>query len=136
MKGLIKEFLHYKPEGFSLENGTCPYYLDVFKLCCMEDYRDLLLACINKKLDIEFDSVAGISMGGIVLATLIAKEYEKDLGVIRNKKKGYGLDKTVEGVLSGKVLLVDDVIYSGNSIKNAIKPHFSPYCRNFYYISV
>jgi len=43
--------------------------------------------------------IAGAELGGVALAAATAMETGKSWVIIRSKKKGYGTDKLIEGVL-------------------------------------
>jgi len=70
-----------------------------------------------------FDSLVSIPTGGLVIASALALETVKPLIYVRNKPKGYGTSKSVEGhIWQGmKALLIDDVATTGSSLVNSIK---------------
>jgi len=77
--------------------------------------------------DIDFDVVLGISTGGIPLGILISEELNKDFSIYIPKKHLYGRDKTTGFIghnyqsMKGRgVVIVDDVITSGNTIRETI----------------
>jgi len=67
--------------------------------------------------------VAGAELGGVALAAATALETGKNFCIIRSKKKGYGTDKLIEGVLKAGdvVLLVEDVATTGGQVLEAAK---------------
>ena len=71
----------------------------------------------------EFDSVASVPTGGLVIASALAMETVKPLVYVRNKPKEYGTAKLVEGrIIEGaKVLMVDDVVTTGGSVIAGIR---------------
>jgi len=71
----------------------------------------------------EFDSIVSVPTGGLVIASALAIETVKPLIYVRNKPKGYGTSKSVEGKIHDgmKVLMIDDVATTGGSVANAIK---------------
>ena len=70
-----------------------------------------------------FDSLVSVPTGGLVIGSALAIETVKPLIYVRDKPKDYGTTKSIEGkIFSGmKVVLVDDVITTGNSVINGIK---------------
>jgi len=69
-----------------------------------------------------FDSLASVPTGGLVVASALAIEVVKPLIYVRNKPKEHGTTKSIEGKTSAgmKVLMVDDVATTGTSVLNGI----------------
>ncbi|MHC4604741.1 MAG: orotate phosphoribosyltransferase, partial [Planctomycetota bacterium] len=67
--------------------------------------------------------IAGAELGGVALAAATAMQTDKNWVIIRNKKKGYGTDKMLEGVLKtgDVVLLVEDIATTGGQVLEAAK---------------
>jgi orotate phosphoribosyltransferase len=84
---------------------------------------DLLLEEVRKY---HAKSVGGLEMGAIPLASAIAiksiDKYDDGINpfVIRKNPKLHGLEKKIEGEVKAPVVIVDDVVTSGNSIYDAI----------------
>ena len=70
-----------------------------------------------------FDSLASVPTGGLVVASALAIEVVKPLIYVRNKPKEHGTTKSIEGKTSAgmKVVMVDDVVTTGTSVLNGIK---------------
>ena len=70
-----------------------------------------------------FDSLVSVPTGGLIIASALAIETVKPLIYVRSKPKDYGTSKSVEGrIYEGmKVVMIDDVATTGNSVVNAIK---------------
>ena len=70
-----------------------------------------------------FDSLASVPTGGLVVASALAIEVVKPLIYVRNKPKEHGTTKSIEGKTSAgmKVVMVDDVATTGTSVLNGIK---------------
>jgi len=70
-----------------------------------------------------FDILASVPTGGLVVASALAIEVVKPLIYVRNKPKEHGTTKSIEGKTSTgmKVVMVDDVATTGTSVLNGIK---------------
>lgn len=69
-------------------------------------------------------TLAGMATAGIPWASMIAYLLKSPMLYIRNKPKSYGLNNMIEGDLNcinNNIILVDDVLYTGGSIKNGIE---------------
>ena len=77
-----------------------------------------------EKTDADFDSVCGISINGIPLATFISEELGKELMIYRpsdaRQRGGGAFSSNYAGVDGKKVVIVDDVLSSGDTIRGAI----------------
>ncbi len=83
---------------------------------------DLMLEEVRK---LKGRSVGGLEIGAIPIATsIVLKAHENDTKVVsftvRKKAKKHGMKNTVEGNLVQPVVIVDDVITKGRSIKEAM----------------
>ena len=82
----------------------------------------------------QFDSVVGVSRGGLIPATIIAEHLNirhlRTMGVHSYKLNGLGkrsksvLYQSCSPYLSGRVLVIDDISDTGNTFK-FLKDHFS-----------
>jgi orotate phosphoribosyltransferase len=70
----------------------------------------------------DFDSLASVPTGGLVVTSALAIEIVKPLIYVRSKPKEYGTAKSIEGKTSAgmKVVMVDDVVTTGTSVLNGI----------------
>lgn len=88
---------------------------------------DLELACralieLLSQHDIDFDAVGGLTLGADQFAHGTAIVARKDWFVVRKEPKGRGTNRLVEGAPlheGVRVVLVDDVVTTGGSIKQA-----------------
>lgn len=67
------------------------------------------------------DSLAGLEMGGIPIATALSLKTDIPCLFVRKKAKEYGTCKLIEGgeVKSKELLIIEDVITSGGAVINA-----------------
>ena len=132
----VKEFaifLHQndiiKFGDFTLASGKkSSYYIDLRLVASFPHiFRKMtknLQKLISEKTGLDnFDSLVSVPTGGLVIGSALAIETVKPLIYVRDKPKDYGTTKSIEGkIYSGmKVVLIDDVITTGNSVINAIK---------------
>lgn len=70
-----------------------------------------------------FDALASVPTGGLVIASSLAFEIVKPLVYVRSEVKSHGTTKMVEGVVKKgmRILVVDDVATTGGSVANGIK---------------
>jgi len=115
--------------AFKLTSGrTSPYYIDLrivpsfpeaFHRVC-----DLYVKLIEKNLGADsFDRIAGIPTAGIPFASVIAFHLKKPFLYIRPKVKLHGRERRIEGIImpGNRVLLVDDLVTTGLSLKKSAK---------------
>ncbi len=108
---------------FVLSSGKkSPYYIDLRILPSYPDlYSKLMDKVIEMIRDINFDVVVGIETSGILHAAYLGCRINKPIAYVRKKAKEYGTKSAVEGVVQGrKVLLIDDVATTGNTLLNAV----------------
>jgi len=114
--------------NFTLASGkNSTYYVD---LRLMPSYphqfrkmiKNLQNLIIEKTGLDNFDSLASVPTGGLVVASALAIEVVKPLIYVRNKPKEHGTTKSIEGKTSAgmKVVMVDDVATTGTSVLNGI----------------
>ena len=115
--------------NFTLASGkNSPYYIDLRLVPSYpQQFRKMiknLQNLIDKQTGLEnFDALVSVPTGGLVIASALAIETVKPLIYVRNKSKEYGTSKLIEGKLSSnmKLVMIDDVATTGNSILNGIK---------------
>lgn len=107
-----------------------PIYNDNRMFLYYPKYRHLLAEGFKhllKSRKISYDIIAGTATAGISPATTLADHIQKPLIYIRNKTKKHGLQNKIEGLDNKKnlkdkeVILIEDLISTGQSSKNAIE---------------
>jgi len=114
---------------FKLTSGKIsPYYIDLRIVPSFPDafqkICNLYTNFVKEKIGTEnFDRVAGIPVAGIPFASLIAYNLKKPFLYIRKGVRLHGRQRRVEGILApgNRVLLVDDLVTTGLSLRRAAK---------------
>lgn len=132
----VKEFAIFLQEStaikfgdFNLSSGKkSAYYIDLRIIPSFpHQFRKMIKHLQNniaEKIGLDnFDCIASVPTSGLVIASALAIETVKPLVYIRQKPKDYGTGSLIEGKITqgAKVLLVDDVGTTGQSLINAIK---------------
>jgi len=132
----VKEFATFlykndviKFGNFTLASGKdSSYYIDLrlvpsFPHQFRKMIKNLQNLIIEKVGLDDFDSLASVPTGGLVVTSALAIETVKPLIYVRNKPKEHGTTKSIEGKISAgmKVVMVDDVATTGTSVLNGIK---------------
>ena len=132
----VKEFATFlhkndiiKFGDFTLASGKdSSYYIDLRLVPSFpHEFRKMIKNLQNlviEKIGLDnFDSLASVPTGGLVVTSALAIEIVKPLIYVRNKPKEHGTTKSIEGKISAgmKVVMVDDVITTGTSVLNGIK---------------
>jgi orotate phosphoribosyltransferase len=82
---------------------------------------DIILEEVEKK-DLDIDTVIGIAINGIPYATFIAEELGLELSVFRpHHEKSGAFSSNYAGVKEKNIVIVDDVVGTGETLKSAIK---------------
>jgi len=78
---------------------------------------------ISQLIPKDIDSLAGLEMGGIPIATAISLKTGIPCLFVRKKAKEYGTCKLAEGgdVESKRIIIIEDVITSGGAVINAVE---------------
>jgi len=115
--------------NFTLTSGkNSSYYIDLrlvpsYPHQFRKMIKNLQNLIIEKTGLDNFDSLASVPTGGLVVASALAIEVVKPLIYVRNKPKEHGTTKSIEGKTSAgmKVVMVDDIATTGTSVLNGIK---------------
>jgi len=74
-----------------------------------------------EKRDLDLDTVVGIAINGIPFATLVAEELGLELAIFRPHADKAGIfSSNYAGVMDKNVVIIDDVIGSGKTMRKAI----------------
>ncbi len=132
----VKDFAIFLQESgtikfgnFKLSSGKdSAYYIDLRLVPSFpHQFRKMVKALqnlISEKIGLDsFDCIASIPTSGLVIASALAIETVKPLIYIRQKPKDYGTGSVIEGKVTNgsRILLIDDVGTTGQSLLNAIK---------------
>lgn len=114
---------------YKLSSGKqSPYYIDLRVIPSFPDafheICDFYAQQITDEIGLKnFTRIAGVPIAGIPFASQIAYNLKKPFLYIRKDIKLHGRERRVEGILvSGdKVLIVDDLLTTGLTLKNAVE---------------
>jgi len=114
--------------NFTLASGkNSSYYVDLRLIPSYpHQFRKMIKNLQNlivKKTGLDdFDCLASVPTGGLVVTSALAIEIVKPLIYVRSKPKEHGTTKSIEGKISAgmKVVMVDDVMTTGTSVLNGI----------------
>lgn len=102
-------------------------YVDMRKISTCSDGASLIGEVLfYHTFDIPFRSVGGLAIGAVPLVTSLANRCHHYGAVmcgfwVRNATKKHGAKRNIDGVVEGGVLIVDDVVTSGQSTMKAVE---------------
>jgi len=114
--------------NFTLASGkNSSYYVDLrlipsYPHQFRKMIKNLQNLIIEKTSLGDFDCLASVPTGGLVVTSALAIEIVKPLIYVRSKPKEHGTTKSIEGKISAgmKVVMVDEVMTTGTSVLNGI----------------
>ncbi len=128
---LVKHAFQYnEQQPFTLSSGKLSnYYLDCRKITLIPEGMDYIGQIILEKIKpLTIQGIGGLTLGADPIAyAVMAKAYQNQMYIktfiIRKNRKGYGLQREVEGGLQSgdRVVVVDDVVTTGQSTITAIE---------------
>ncbi|MGA9188043.1 MAG: orotate phosphoribosyltransferase [Methanosarcina sp.] len=110
---------------FTLASGKkSKYYIDIKK--ASTDPKTLKFIARQAALrirDMNVNTIAGVELGGVPLATAVSMETELPLLIVRKAMKGYGTKSRFVGDIKpdDRLVMLEDVTTSGGSVKDAIE---------------
>lgn len=110
---------------FTLASGKkSKYYIDIKK--ASTDPRTLKIIARQAALRIKYmdvNTVAGVELGGVPLATAVSMETELPLLIVRKSVKEYGTKSRFVGDIKpeDRLVMLEDVTTSGGSVRDAIE---------------
>ncbi len=110
---------------FTLASGKkSKYYIDIKK--ANTDPKTLKLIARQAALrikEMDVNTVAGVELGGVPLATAVSMETELPLLIVRKAMKDYGTKSRFVGDIKpeDKIVMLEDVTTSGGSVRDAIE---------------
>ncbi|CAI5439201.1 unnamed protein product [Caenorhabditis angaria] len=108
---------------FYLKSGQMtPIYIDLRRIMSSPKVLRMAAQAMCEKvlaLQLKFDYVVGVPYAALPLATLVSDILQIPMLMKRKEAKSYGTKQLIEGVWSegGTVLLVEDVVTTGESIR-------------------
>lgn len=115
--------LRTDPPWFQWASGLeSPIYLDFRRCLALPSLRIAIVEALAELTHgYSYQGVAGVATGGIAWAAWLADRQAKPMGYVRAAPKAHGLGHAVEGLspLEGPVLLIEDVVSTGQSLSQA-----------------
>lgn len=102
---------------FTLSSGrSSTYIFDKYAFETRPKLLDAIAERMAKMLDSDSSRIAGMELGGVPLATALSLKTGLPFVIVRKGKKGYGIDRAVEGELTSgdKVVIVEDIATTGS----------------------
>jgi len=122
LRNELKKFVK-KGDLYLSAGGGSDVYIDLREACGKSLIRNAMVDRLYHIMDRGVNCVAGIGMGGIMLATTMATRYNLNLVTVRDKPKSHGTQSRIEGHPLEKgdlVAPIDDVLTTGNSLGTLI----------------
>lgn len=114
---------------FKLSSGReSPYYIDLRILPSFPQYFRLAVGAYKEAIERHLganalDYICSVPTSGLVYASALSYETGKPFVYVRKEAKVHGTNKIIEGYLGpgARVLIIDDVATTGNSIIDAVE---------------
>jgi orotate phosphoribosyltransferase len=132
----VKEFATFLHQNgiirfgdFTLASGKkSSYYVDLRLVPSYPHQFRRMIKYLQNQISEEvgfenFDAIASVPTGGLIIASSLAFEILKPLVYVRSEAKSHGTGNLVEGIIKKEmnVLVVDDVATTGISVINGIR---------------
>lgn len=106
----------YVEGEFTLSSGRrSTYMFDKYAFETRPKLLDAIAESMAKMLNSDVSRIAGMELGGVPLATALSLKTGLPFVIVRKGKKGYGIDRSIEGDLTPgeKVVIVEDIATTG-----------------------
>ena len=110
--------------SFLLRSGTTSHeYFDKYRFEAEPAVLKAIAEQLAPKIPQNFDSFAGLEMGGIPIAVMLSQITGRPTLFIRKKAKGYGTCQFAKGggVRGRRLLIVEDVVTSGGQVVESVR---------------
>ena len=104
---------------FLLRSGTySDEYFDKYRFAAMPELLSAVAEGMAALIPRDVDVIAGVELGGVVIATAVSLASNKPMASVRKSRKEYGTQNLVEGAsVDGKnVCVIEDVISTGGQL--------------------
>jgi orotate phosphoribosyltransferase len=118
LKQLGREIIEtsYKEGEFTLSSGrSSTYIFDKYAFETRPKLLDAIAEGMAKMLNSDVSRIAGMELGGVPLATALSLKTGLPFVIVRKGKKGYGIDRSIEGdlITEDRVVIVEDIATTG-----------------------
>lgn len=106
----------YVEGEFTLSSGRrSTYIFDKYAFETRPKLLNAIAESMAKMLNSDISRIAGMELGGVPLATALSLKTGLPFVIVRKGKKGYGIDRSIEGDLTSgeKVVIVEDIATTG-----------------------
>ncbi len=120
---LISIGIIYKEPVVLRSGKVSQFYCDIKKSFGDSEILNELAGRIGKLLPKNTTVIAASGYGGLPLAAVVCSRLDKKLCAVRSKEKDHGKRGLIDGYVPNKkdvIVIVDDVLTSGTSIKEVI----------------
>ena len=127
MNDLIESAFQYnciKQGVYTLKSGsTSKYYFDFKNIISYPDFIKKIGDTIYNLCKTDINLIAADAVGGIPIASYISTTYNIPMIIVRDSIKKYGTENIIVGEYTKEqnCLLIDDVMTSGGSLRDAIE---------------
>ncbi len=113
----------YKEKVILRGGESSDFYCDIKKAFGYPDILNALVDELQKKLPSDVTCIAASGYGGLPLASVLASRSNRKFTAVRSSEKDHGKKGMIDGYIPQKddrVVIIDDVLTSGSSIKETL----------------